>query len=239
VVETAAVRVLIDCGFSVSATTDRLTALDLSPGDLDAILITHEHGDHIGGVGALARRFGIPVWLSPGTAAAAIGTLGFMPDTRFFNTGHTFDIADLTVEPVTVPHDAREPNQFLLSCGASRLGILTDTGSITPHLEDRFQCCDALVLEFNHDQDMLLSSDYPPSVRARINSRFGHLNNEQSLEFLAGIGHVGLKQVVAAHLSERNNDTALVMDLVHRALDGMPCAASVASQHEPSRWFEL
>lgn len=238
-VETTGARVLIDCGFSLAATSERLAALNLAPEDLDAILITHEHGDHIGGVGPLARRFGIPVWLSPGTAAAAGATLGRIPDAQMFCSGQTFEFADLAVEPVTVPHDAREPNQFVLSCGAKRLGILTDTGNITPHLEVRFQSCDAMVLEFNHDQGMLLRSDYPPSVRARINSRFGHLSNDQSLEFLMGIRHNGLKYVVAAHLSERNNDASLVMDIVSEALDGLPGEASVASQHEPSPWLEV
>jgi phosphoribosyl 1,2-cyclic phosphodiesterase len=240
VVESAGARVLIDCGFTLAETSERLAGLGLAAENLDAVLVTHEHGDHVGGVGPLARRHGVPVWMNAGTRAAARqASLGDVPVERLIPASGQFTIGDLCIEPVVVPHDARQPNQFIIAEGDSRLGILTDTGSITPHLVERYQQCDGLVLEFNHDEDMLLGGDYPPALRARIHGSYGHLSNRQSLEFLSRVTHPDLKQLVAAHLSERNNDPVLVQDLLDEATDGSGTETMIAAQRRPSGWSNL
>ena len=202
-------RVLIDCGFSLRELQARLARVDLSCDDLDAVFITHEHGDHIGCAVTLARRHNVPLWMSRGTWHA-IGRPELPPELlRFARDGDAISVGDLQLRPYTVTHDALEPLQLRLSDGAFHLGVLTDAGSITPHLIESLQRCDALLLECNHDREMLASSSYPASLKSRIGGRLGHLANDTSAQILAACVHGGLKHLVAAHLSERNNTPAL------------------------------
>lgn len=207
---TTTTRVLIDCGFSLRELQARLARIGLDCDDIDAVFVTHEHGDHIGCAVTLARRHALPLWMSRGTWRA-IGQPG-LPEAllRFARDGEPIECGDLHLRPYTVTHDALEPLQLRLSDGARHLGVLTDVGSITPHLLASLQRCDALLLECNHDRAMLASSSYPASVKARIGGRLGHLANDLSAEILKGCLHDGLQHVVAAHLSERNNTPALV-----------------------------
>ncbi len=219
VVETSAgartSRVLIDCGFSARELESRLGRAGLQTDDLDAVFITHEHGDHVGCALAVARRHRLPLWMSRGTWRAigepeADGLLQFARD------GQAISVGDLQLKPYTVAHDAQEPLQLRVSNGERHLGVLTDVGSITPHLLANLQGCDALLLECNHDRGMLEQSRYPASLKARIGGRYGHLSNDTAAEILAACMHSGLRHLVAAHLSEQNNRP----DLARAALAG-------------------
>lgn len=228
---------LVDCGFSVKQATQRLARLDKTPEQLSAILVTHEHGDHIGGVAALARRYQIPVWATHGSAMQFNGTE--LPQLNIFSSHERFEIDDLEVSPFPVPHDAREPSQFIFSEGVHRLGLLTDVGSTTPHIEATLSGCDALLLESNYDSDMLAEGDYPASLKARVSGPRGHLSNCQAAELLGRIDTSRLQHFVAAHLSEQNNIPALVRATLAEALDCEASWVSIADQTVGLSWREL
>lgn len=221
-------RVLIDCGFSLRELDRRLARVGLAPADIDAVFVTHEHSDHVGCALTLARRHRTPLYTSRGTWRA-IGEPD-VPDglLRFARDLEPIAIGDLELTPYTVPHDAQEPLQLRVGDGALRLGVLTDAGSITPHLLAQLQRCNALLLECNHDRGMLASSSYPVSLKARIAGRLGHLANDTSAEILAGCLHAGLNHLVAAHLSERNNRPALAQAALASVLSGTPGDVLVA-----------
>lgn len=204
-------RVLIDSGFTLKELGLRLARAGLAAWDLDAIFITHEHGDHVGCALTLAKRHNLPLWMSRGTWRA-IGEPDLGPLLRFARDGQPVAVGDLLLQPFTVAHDAEEPLQLALGDGESRLGVLTDVGSITPHLIEHLQGCDALLLECNHDRELLAASRYPPSVKRRIGGRFGHLANDLSAQVLAACVHPRLRHIVAAHLSRENNRPALVRE---------------------------
>ena len=195
--------VLVDCGFSLRETTRRLARLDLAPEQLSAILVTHEHGDHCSGVATLSRKHGIPVYLTHGTAGS--GRCDGASELRCFNCEDSFDIGGLTVQAVTVPHDAAEPCQFRLDFDGHSLGILTDLGHITPHVVESYRGCDSLLLEFNHDTEMLQAGAYPPPTKRRVGGDWGHLNNEQAADLLRQLDVARLNNLVVAHISENNN----------------------------------
>lgn len=206
-------RVLIDCGFSLREFEARLARTGLGLQDIDAIFVTHEHGDHIGSAVSLARRLNKPLWMSRGTWHA-VGAPELPGLLHFARDGEPIAVGDLCLQPYTVPHDAREPLQLRCSDGALHLGVLTDAGSITEHLLAQLRGCQALLLECNHDVDLLATSRYPASVKARIGGRFGHLCNGTAAQVLAATHHAGLRHIVAAHLSEQNNRP----DLAQQAL---------------------
>jgi phosphoribosyl 1,2-cyclic phosphodiesterase len=197
-------RVVVDCGFSLREFEMRLARAGLEPDQLDAVFVTHEHGDHIGCAVALARRHEIDLWMSRGTWHA-IGAPELGAQLRFARDGEAIAIGDLLLTPYTVPHDAAEPLQLRCSDGAASLGLLTDAGSVTPHLIEHLQRCDALLLECNHDLQLLAQSSYPAALKRRIGGRFGHLSNDTAAQILAACAHGGLRHLVAAHLSEQNN----------------------------------
>ena len=201
-------RVLVDSGFSLRELETRLARFGLAPSDLSAVFVTHEHGDHVGCAETLARRHGITLWMSRGTWRA-IGSPDLDELLRFARDGEAIEIRDLRLHPYTVAHDAQEPLQLRATDGARHLGILTDAGSCTPHLLASLQRCDALLLECNHDREMLANSRYPWSLKQRIGGRFGHLANDTAAQILEGCLHDGLKRLVAAHLSETNNTPTL------------------------------
>lgn len=229
--------VLLDNGFSVKETEIRLQRLGLDAEQLTAILVTHEHGDHIRGVGPLARKYGVPVWASRGTASHA--GLGKLPALQFIDVHQPLEVGDIEIQPFPVPHDAREPCQFTFSDGAKRLGILTDTGSTTAHIVEQLSGCDALMLECNHDVAMLANSSYPESLKARVGGRFGHLSNEQAAELLAQLDTQSLQHLVAAHLSEQNNTSALACDALSNVLNCETDWIGVAQQQAGLDWREL
>jgi len=211
-VESGDTCLLVDCGFSVRETDRRLARLGRSGHDLSAILVTHEHGDHGRGVAALARKYGLPVYLTAGTLR---GLQRHAPAAPGIVCGQqAFEVGGITVTPVTVPHDAREPVQFHFTVAGRRLGILTDLGCITPHVVNSFHDCDGLLLEANHDTGMLGSGPYPAALKRRVGGDWGHLNNGQAVQFLHAVERRRLQVLVLGHISQQNNAVGLVAEAV-------------------------
>lgn len=239
-IEAGKTCLMIDNGFTLQETEKRLDRLSRSANQITAILVTHEHGDHISGVGKLARKYRIPVYLTEGTRRAAQRHLNKLDDViQLFHTHATFQINDLEVSPITVPHDANEPSQFVFSDGENTLGVLTDTGSITPHIVDKLNACDALIIESNHDETMLAESDYPYSLKQRIAGRLGHLGNQQAADLLTRIDTTKLKHLIAAHLSEQNNAVYRVQKCLSDALNCTEEWISIADQENGFAWREI
>lgn len=239
VVEAGRSRVMLDCGFSAVETVRRLARLGLEPENLDAILVTHEHDDHVGGVARFARKFNIPVYLSYGTHAATAAAGSVFAEVVIIDSHSPFTVGDVEIFPYPVPHDAREPTQFVFGNGASRLGVLTDAGSSTPHIEAMLSGLDGLVIECNHDRDMLLDSSYPPTLKSRIAGRYGHLDNHQAAQIVAAIDRQSLQHVVAAHLSQKNNRPDLACAALAGALNCTPDWIGVATQADGFDWRVL
>lgn len=238
VVEAGSSRLLLDCGFTVGETIRRLGRLGLEPADLDAIVVTHEHDDHIRGVTAFARRFSLPVWATHGTVRGARDGFGGLTVERI-DGYRAFAIGGLQVLPYPVPHDAGEPAQFVFSDGRRRLGVLTDVGSATPHIRSMLSGCDALALECNHDRDMLRDGPYPESLKRRVGGRFGHLSNEAAGELLASLDRSRLQHVVAVHLSLKNNTTALARASLATAMGCEPDWIAAADQFTGLDWRDV
>lgn len=239
VVEAGTTRVLLDCGFGLREVETRLGRLGLASADLAAIVVTHEHEDHAGGVARLAARHDIPVWLTYGTQRALGSSLAPALDLRLIDSQHRFAVGDLWIEPFPVPHDAREPVQFVFTDGAARLGVLTDVGAPTPHIRERLTRCHALVLECNHDRAMLESGPYPTSLKRRVGGAFGHLANDAAAAILAGLDTSLLRHVVAAHLSRKNNTPELARAALAGALDCASDWIGVADQDTGFGWRSL
>lgn len=230
--------VMLDCGFGIRETERRLARLGLLPTDVTGVIVTHEHQDHVGGVFKFARRHGMPVWLTHGTAQA-VGADTRGVTTHFCRDAQVIALGALQILPYTVPHDAREPVQFVIEDGTRKLGVLTDAGHATPHLIDVLGGCDALMLECNHDRTMLADSLYPPSLKYRIGGAYGHLSNQTSSEILAAIDQARLKTVVGAHLSRQNNTATLAREALGSAIDVARTSILIACQEEGFSWIEI
>ncbi|WP_444956731.1 MBL fold metallo-hydrolase [Microbulbifer sp. ZKSA002] len=227
---------LVDCGFTIKETERRMARLGMSPADISAIVVTHEHSDHLSGVGPLARRYGLPVYLTPGTFKAR--DIGKLPELHLIEGHQPFVVADIEVTPVAVPHDAREAAQFVFRCRGSSLGLLTDLGTITPHVEAHFGDCDALVLEANHDPLMLAQGPYPPSLKRRVGGAYGHLSNQQAAGFLQRVGYEQLQHLVVAHISEKNNSLALAKEALAEVTETVE-SCIFACQQEGFDWLTV
>lgn len=231
-------RLLIDCGFALRQLDSRLAAIGLTAADIDAVFVTHEHGDHVGCVRALSRRDGIPVWMSEGTWLAT-GGHAFEAGLHLARDDVAICIGELAVEPFTVPHDAREPLQLRCTDGARSLGILTDLGHATPHVLERLAGLQALMLEFNHDADMLAASAYPPFLKLRVGGNYGHLSNTAAAAIARAVHHGGLRHVLAAHLSEQNNRPEIVRQALAEALGARAEEMLAADATEGSPWLDV
>lgn len=238
VVEAGRTRVLLDCGFRLADTVYRLQRAGLEPYDLSAIVVSHEHDDHISGVGPLARKFNLPVWMTYGTLREMNGALADFTVSVIDGHRH-FAIGDIEIEPYPAPHDAREPAQFVFSDGVRKLGVLTDSGCITRHIETVLQRCDALVLECNHDAGMLQTGPYPQRVKARIASRFGHLDNACAAALLQKLDCGRLQHIIAAHISQQNNTPNLARAALGAALSCASEWITVADQANGFSWRDL
>ena len=240
IAEAGNTRVLIDCGLNLTETERRLERLGVPPSQITAILVTHEHGDHACGVFDFAAAHRVTVYLTHGTLHAMKQEGKVTEGVRVVQVDgrQSFAIDGLQVNPFTVPHDAREPVQYVVSDGASRLGVLTDIGAPTAHVAASLARCDALVLECNHDLDMLWAGGYPKWLKQRIAGPFGHLNNGDSERLLAAIDRSRLRHVIAAHLSQQNNRPQLARAALARAMGCEESWVGLATQDEGFAWRE-
>jgi phosphoribosyl 1,2-cyclic phosphodiesterase len=237
IVESDTACVMVDCGFGLRNACTRLERIGKSPADLTAIIVTHEHSDHWKGIGALSAKYNIPVYLSAGSLKAKEIQSG----EALFNcidSHKDFYVGDICIKPVPVPHDAREPIQYILSNGKVQLGILTDLGHFTPHVVSSYSKCDALLLECNYDDDMLLDGPYPRFLKDRVSGMFGHLSNRQAADLLLALDLSRLKTLVIGHISAKNNDVSLIKAAIE-PLCGEDIVLSFADQESGSPWMEI
>lgn len=234
-VESAGCRVLVDNGFSLRELYRRLRGVGVEPDSIDVLLLTHEHGDHVKGVCAFARRHRVEVWTTPGTWRA-IGAPD-IPRLRLLSgQGQAVRLDGACIRSYPVPHDAREPCQFLFEADGHRLGMLTDAGCVTPHITDVLRDCDALILELNHDPDLLRRGPYPPSLQRRVAGGFGHLSNLQAADLLDALPHRAIAQLCVAHISETNNRSDLVRASIRGVCESLADRTLILEQDRPSRW---
>ncbi len=230
-------RILLDCGFPTREAINRLQHLSLEPTDIDAILVTHEHSDHISGVVGFAKAARAPVYATHGTGCQ--GRLKEISDWIVIDSESHFKIGKLSVTAVPVPHDAREPTQFCFSSDGLHLGVLTDLGYITPIVQQTFKGCQTLILEFNHDVDLLRKGPYPTALKKRVGGDYGHLNNLQALEFLEHLNSDQLKLLVAAHISQKNNSPECVNSILDKWTLRHQCEVLLADQSNGFGWLEV
>ena len=225
VVESGQARLLVDAGLSCRETFKRLKSLAIDPHSISAILITHEHSDHVSGLATLAKKLKVPVFMTGATHHAWArslrdddGTLPEIAKLEIFLAGRSFQIADITVTPFTIPHDAADPVGFTFRSEGTKIAIATDLGYIPASVCDHLRRCDVLVVESNHDLEMLRVGPYPWSVKQRVMSRVGHLSNESLAEFFAEDYDGGASYIVLAHLSEQNNHPEIARRAAEKAL---------------------
>lgn len=239
IVEAGRTRVMVDCGFGLRETERRLEQRGVVPSDLTAILVTHEHSDHVGGVFRLARRHSIPVYLTYGTYQASDPDKAEDVSVRMIDSHEPFAIEDLEIHPFPVPHDAHEPVQYVFSDGARRLGLLTDVGQSTPCIVRMLSGCEALVLECNHDRALLAQSSYPAFLKRRIAGDYGHLSNEAAADILAAVDRSRLQSLWCAHLSRQNNRPELARAAIAAVLGCVDAEVDVACQSEGIPWVTM
>ena len=232
------VRVLIDCGLGIKQLELRLLAAGLLLSDINAVFVTHEHGDHIGCAPTLCKRLNIPLWMSPGTYAA-IGSPNLESLLHLAGDGQPIDLGSLQLNPFTVPHDAREPLQLTCTDGDRKLGILTDLGHATPHVLEQLAGCHALFLECNHDTSLLAQSSYPAFLKKRVGGLHGHLSNDAAAAIACSVDHGGLQHLVACHLSEQNNRPELARQAMAAALNRHTDDIVVADAQSGSPWLSI
>jgi phosphoribosyl 1,2-cyclic phosphodiesterase len=250
-IEGGGARILVDAGFSCRGLVQRLRYVGVEPEEIDAILITHEHGDHLGGAAAFAASFGVPIYCTRGTARAA-GLTGeprrapvpgepAVPVAHPVEAGRAFDIESLTVRAFGVPHDAVETVGFIVTDGNTQSGYATDLGHVPPAVRDWLKDCDLLVMEANHDVGMLRAGPYPESVKERVLSRHGHLDNLAAADLLCDVACERTRTVVLAHLSRTNNHPDIALDAVRRRFAEHGRRSPVlmaADQARPMGWVE-
>lgn len=237
-IEADGCRILVDAGLSGREIEKRLATLDLSGGDLHAILVSHEHHDHVGAVGPLARRFNLPVYIDSQTHAV-LPRLGNIEQLQLFSAGDSFSCRGLMIDSFATTHDAVNPVGFVVSSGEGKVGFATDLGMSTRLVSEHLKDCRVLVLEANHDEQMLLDGPYPWALKQRIRSRHGHLSNHDTERLLRDVSWPGLEALFLAHLSEENNCPDLVaakfQQLMHER--GHKPQIVVGQQHQASSCF--
>lgn len=240
-VETGETRLLVDAGCSGREILDRLGRIGIDPTTLNAILVSHEHGDHIRGVGTLARRLKIPVLISYPTHAESKGHFAKVSLLEF-ESGYSFAFRDIQIDPFPITHDACDPVGFVIESGEGRVGIATDLGHATRLVKEKLKQCRTLVIEANHDEEMLLNGPYPWHLKQRIRSRHGHLSNSESVALLEEVIHEGLAALFLAHLSEVNNHPDKATEATSSFLQSQNSCnprVIVGNQYIPSELFDL
>lgn len=236
---------MIDAGFSGKEIERRLAEIGVEAESLSAILITHEHGDHVKGAAILSRRYRLPVFVNVATLNAAGPVLDNLPQCHTFDTGQTFIFQDFQIHPYAISHDATDPVGFLLNNGRVLMGYCTDTGLVSRLMQHRLSNCHGLVLECNHDPDLLRNGPYPPSLQQRVRGKTGHLANAEAAGFLRDILHDDLEHVVLSHISETNNRPHLAREAIAAVLEtlrgqrGDDCPVPVISLAHQDRVGEL
>ncbi|RPH49044.1 MAG: MBL fold metallo-hydrolase [Desulfobacteraceae bacterium] len=231
--------VLVDAGLSGVEIERRMKSKGLSPDNLDAIIVSHEHADHIHGVGVLSRRFDVPVYLSHKTYKAALPFLGRIEEVRTFECGLNFKINDISFHPFSVSHDAEDTSGFTVAENGTKIGIATDFGIATAMVKEHLGKCSVLVLEANHDPEMLAKGPYPWPLKQRIKSRTGHLSNDETRALLQEIQHDNLEHVILAHISETNNTPEKAIGVVGHALTCCGARLDVAGQYEAGKLIRI
>ncbi len=237
VIRTENTTLLLDCGFTLKETTARLSLLGLHPADIDAVLISHEHGDHVKGVGPLSRKFATPVWLTHGTYSS-------LRDNRFhkiqiIDAHSSWQIGDIDINPFPTPHDAAESCQYIFTHNEVRFAVVTDLGACTPHVVSTLEGINGLIVETNYDNTMLANGPYPYSLQQRIKSNYGHLGNEQGAELVRHLDHAGLQHILLGHISEQNNSDQAAFDTMKNSINDGHERIHVLAQHKPSAWFAV
>ncbi len=222
--------VLFDAGLSGVEIERRMASRGLDPENLDAIVVSHEHADHIRGVGVLARRYGLPVHIAPETTKAATASIGRLPAVIYFSCGRPFAVKDLDIHPFSVSHDAAAPAGFTIRTPSCKIAIATDLGIATGMVRQHLKDCTHLVLEANHDPVMLENGPYPWPLKQRVKGRTGHLSNESAGELLMDIVHDNLAHVVLAHISQQNNTPEMALSVVAARCGKHPVKLSAARQ---------
>lgn len=235
-IEAGSTRLLVDSGFSLKQLERRLLERGCDPSSLSGIVVTHEHHDHIGGVGPLARKHQLPVMMTHGSWKASAKRVGELPALTLFNCHQPFSLGELEIEPFPVPHDALEPSQFLFRDGCSTLGLLTDVGHVTPHIRQQLDGCDALIIECNHDEQMLEEGPYHSNLKQRVAGALGHLSNRQAHRLLSELDTGKLQHIVAAHLSDTNNLPVLAQRAIADALGCSEEWIALADQDHGLGW---
>ncbi|MCP4109021.1 MAG: MBL fold metallo-hydrolase [Desulfobacteraceae bacterium] len=230
---------LVDAGLSGIEIERRMKSRALCPGNLDAILVSHEHEDHTRSVGVLSRRFNLPVYINRKTEQAASPCIGKINSIKHFECGCGLKINTLAIHPFSISHDAEDPAGFTVAQNGTKIGIATDLGIATSMVREHLKGCSMLILEANHDPDMLIKGPYPWPLKQRIRSRTGHLSNEDSKELLYEIKHSRLSHVILAHLSEKNNTPQKALNEVGSAMNGCNTRLSVAVQNVCSDLFYI
>jgi phosphoribosyl 1,2-cyclic phosphodiesterase len=249
-VETSRARILVDAGISCRETFKRLKSLGYDPREISAVLITHEHADHVYGLATLAKKLKVPIFMTGATHQAWARTLrdasGEPPQVaklEVFSAGRSFQIADITVMPFTIPHDAADPVGFTFRVEGAKVAVVTDLGYMPASVCDHLRKCDILIVESNHDLEMLRGGAYPWSVKQRVMSRVGHLSNESLAQFFAQDYDGGASYIVLAHLSEQNNHPEIALRAAENAL-GLQMTllqnrVMLASQNAPTETIRL
>ncbi len=239
--ESEKTKLLVDCGLSGKEVTKRLALRGLDPAHLDGILVTHEHHDHILGVGVLSRKYNLPVYIHPKTLAASKGRMGWLPQTISFETGSLFQTGAFSVTPFAIPHDAACPVGFTFSSRGKKVGLATDMGFVPDPVKARLKDVQALILESNHDLKMLEEGPYAWSLKQRVMSRQGHLSNVEAGELLGELLHRDLENVVLAHISKVNNDPRLAYRTAEAVIReyGASTILGTVGQGEMGDWVEV
>lgn len=239
VVSTESMSVLIDNGLSYRQLCMRAAAIGFNPEAIQAILVTHEHLDHVAGVGILARKLGVPVYLTEATYERLPETVGAIPQVAIFEAGEVIQIGNLEVESFAISHDAADPVSFTIRSNGAKLGLATDLGHPSNVVKRSLNACNALVIESNYCPEMLRKGPYPAQVQQRIRSRMGHLSNQDMNSLLCDLLHDALHTVVLVHISENNNHPDLARSMAARALGNHPARLHLAAQDAPTPFFEV
>lgn len=228
---------LVDCGFTLKESLKRMASLGVAPSDLTAVLISHEHSDHVKGIGPLSRKFGVPIYLTH-------GTFGRLRDDRLiayelFHAHAPFTLGNIEVDPFPTPHDAAESCQFVFRHAGASFVVATDMGVCTPYILSKLTGVNGVLIECNYDDEMLRNGPYPYSLQQRIRGNFGHLGNTQAGPVVRSIDHPGLQWILLGHLSEKNNTEDCARGAVLASVPKSADRVEVLKQHSASRWYEI